>query len=75
MCKCPLNSWTSLCGSDQTNPPKVGDYCVTPGIATYATCRYVDSCYVARTDVPCPAGKTCKQAASYALVPEGTACE
>lgn len=74
ICDCP--SLTSpLCGPGGKGPLREGDYCVTPGTTTFATCHLVDGCYVETKDLACPPGTTCKQAASLQLVPAGAACE
>jgi len=74
ICDCPLLT-SPLCGPGGTSSLKEGDYCVTPGTTTFATCHLVDGCYVETKELPCPAGTTCKRSASLQLVPAGTACE
>jgi len=74
ICDCPVLT-SPLCGPGGKGPLEEGDYCVTPGTATFATCHLVDGCYVETKELPCSAGTTCKQAAALELVPSGTACE
>ena len=73
-CDCPTLT-SPLCGPGGKGPLKEGDYCVTPGVTTFATCHLVDGCYVETKDLACPSGTVCKQAASLQLVSSGTACE
>jgi len=73
-CDCPTLT-SPLCGPGGKGPLKEGDYCVTPGVTTFATCHLVDGCYVETNDLACPSGTVCKQAASLQLVSSGTACE